>query len=291
MDLAALADELYALDPSEFTAARDARAASLRHDGDRAAADATKSLKRPSPAAWVVNVLARERASEMTDLPTLGARFAEAQADLSGPELRQLAKQRQQAVTNLLKQARQLAFERGRALSDAVERQVEETLNAAVADPAAASAVSSGRLIRSLEYGGLGDVDLTGAVGGPLVTREGAATSPPAPVKRRARRATDELPKAEETLVAAEREAADAAEALRGHDALVDAAQRDSHDATTRVAKIEQELADARARAVSAEKALRLAQRDRDAAQRARESAEEKAASARAKVARLRGDG
>ncbi len=55
-----IADELYGLPPEEFTAARDARACALRAS-DRALADAVCALRRPTTAAWLVDLLVRER--------------------------------------------------------------------------------------------------------------------------------------------------------------------------------------------------------------------------------------
>ena len=46
------ADELYALPLEEFTAARDRLAKKLREDGDKAAADGVKALKKPSVPSW-----------------------------------------------------------------------------------------------------------------------------------------------------------------------------------------------------------------------------------------------
>jgi hypothetical protein len=60
-ELRRVAADLYALDPSEFTAARDARAAETRQAGDRELAAAVKGLRRPSAAAAALNLLARER--------------------------------------------------------------------------------------------------------------------------------------------------------------------------------------------------------------------------------------
>jgi hypothetical protein len=68
-----------------------------------------------------------------------------------------------QVVYALTQEARRLAAERGQAVSEDVERELQETLEAALADPAAAGAVASGRLTRALSYAGLGTVDVAGA--------------------------------------------------------------------------------------------------------------------------------
>ncbi len=159
-------DELYGLDPSEFTARRDARATEARKEGDRELAAAVKALRRPSAAASTVNMMARSRADEVGRLIDLGARLREAQAALSGDELRALGRQRQQVVAGLAHEARRLAREAGHPISEATAREVEATFEAALADAAAGEAVRAGRLVRALEHRGMDPVDLEGAVAG-----------------------------------------------------------------------------------------------------------------------------
>ena len=55
--VAEVADELYALTPAEFTAARDERARQVRAAGQRDEAAAIKKLARPTASAWLVNQL------------------------------------------------------------------------------------------------------------------------------------------------------------------------------------------------------------------------------------------
>ncbi|MCW2667516.1 MAG: hypothetical protein JWN57_2478, partial [Frankiales bacterium] len=52
-------EDLYALPPEEFTAARDAAARQARADGDRAGAAALKALRKPTAPAHLVNLLVR----------------------------------------------------------------------------------------------------------------------------------------------------------------------------------------------------------------------------------------
>src|SRR5437588_9605225 len=160
-------DELYGLDAGEFVAARDKRAREARGAGDRTLGDQVKGLKRPSAAAWVVNILVRNRPREIERLLSFGQSFREAQANLAGDELRRLGRQRHQVLGALGQEASRLAQERGQPVSPAVERDVESTLDTAVTDPGAADAVRSGRLLRALSHAGMGPVDLSGAVAAP----------------------------------------------------------------------------------------------------------------------------
>ena len=54
-------DDLFALPPAEFIAARDALAKRLKADGDATRAAEVKALRRPSVAAWAVNQVARRK--------------------------------------------------------------------------------------------------------------------------------------------------------------------------------------------------------------------------------------
>jgi hypothetical protein len=169
VDVETVAEELYQEDPSAFVAQRDARVAAARQEGDRPAADAIKAFKRPSAPAWAVNLLARAHPDEMEALADLGSRLRQAQNSLSGEDLRVLSRERHKFIVGLARQAQRLVAGQGRPLSAAAGRQVEDTLNAALAGPDAAAAAASGRLVRSLEHAGLGPVDLDGAVAGPAV--------------------------------------------------------------------------------------------------------------------------
>ncbi|WP_158580070.1 hypothetical protein [Geodermatophilus marinus] len=154
--LDALADELYDVPPEEFTAARRRAQERARTGGDRALAAAVGRLPRPSTAAWVCNLLARERRAEVEGLVELGGLLREAQESLAGDQLRALDRQRAALLAALTRQAVALARERGHRVSGAVETQVAGTLRAALADPDAGGALLVGRLTTALSYSGLG---------------------------------------------------------------------------------------------------------------------------------------
>jgi len=164
-EVLATADHLYGLLPEAFTAARDERVRTLRREGSLARAVAVKDLRRPSVAAWLVNALVRHRAEEVDQLLLVGRSLREAHDTLDPDQLRELDRQRQAVLSAMCRQARDLAGELGRPVSDPVLAEVEETLRAALADPGAASAVRSGRLTAALKYAGLGDRDVAPAPG------------------------------------------------------------------------------------------------------------------------------
>ena len=159
MDAEDVADELYALPPEEFIAARREREAQARAAGDRALAKEIAALAKPSTAAWVGNLLAREKREEIEGLVDLGDLLREAQEKLDGEELRALDVQRRRLIAALARQGRALANAHGHPVSTAVADQVEETLRAALADPDAAAALVAGRLTSALSYSGLGSGD------------------------------------------------------------------------------------------------------------------------------------
>ncbi|MCC5037139.1 hypothetical protein DMH02_029175 [Streptomyces sp. WAC 00631] len=141
-----LAEELYALPPGEFIAARD-RAAAAAPRGERGA---IRALRRPTLAAWAVNLLVREDRSRTELLLRLGAELRTAhQQPAGGGRLRELIGQQRQLVAALARRAGQLTADAGRPVSDAVLREVEDTVHAALADPDTARELARGRLTRA----------------------------------------------------------------------------------------------------------------------------------------------
>lgn len=204
-DLDAIAVELYALPPAEFTAARNGRAGAL----PRELGILVKRLPKPSVAAWAVSLLARD--GQLGDALELAAALREAQDDLDAAELKGLSAQRRSLVAALSKQAVALAGERGVTVSAATRDDVDKTINAAVMDAGAAAAVMSGRLVRALEATGFDGVDLTDAVGGSAPDGIPALPAPSRDdlAERRARKAAEKAAReAERAASEAQRELA-----------------------------------------------------------------------------------
>src|SRR2546429_1916113 len=200
MNLEQVADELYALAPAAFTAARDEQAGQARASGDADLAGAIRKLRRPTVSAWLVNLLAREDGGQVDDLLELGQSLREAQRALDGDRLRDLSTQRRRLVAALTQEAQRLAAQAGQAVSAQVEREVQDTLEAALADQGMADAVRSGRLTKALSYAGLGEgIGISDAV---AVWPSPAARPPgqPAPSRpaREARAAPHYAPEAKE---------------------------------------------------------------------------------------------
>ncbi|WOI61039.1 hypothetical protein [Streptomyces fradiae] len=161
MDVESVADELYGLRPSEFTALRERRAAEARTAGDRALADRVKALRRPTAAAWASNLLVRARPDDARSLVALGEALRRAHRDLDGARLRELGRQQHVLVAALAREAQRLTAEAGERIGDSARGQVEATLLAALADPDAAGEWVAGHLSRALDapvgFAALGD--------------------------------------------------------------------------------------------------------------------------------------
>jgi len=160
-ELLNIADELYALPLGDFTPARDAKVKELK--GTDLAAR-VKAFRKPSLAAWVVNLLVRHEAEQVEQVLTVGAALREAQASMSGDELRALTKQRRQLTAAVTTRARGLAREHGQKVTEAVADQVEATLTSSMVDEGCAAAVRSGLLVSALSATGVDEVELDKAV-------------------------------------------------------------------------------------------------------------------------------
>lgn len=177
--LADIANELYAVPLEDFVAARTA-AAKEAAGRDKELAAAVKGLPKPSVAAWAVNMLALHQPDVLAGLSDLGSRMREAQASLDAPSLRELGRKRRAMLASAVDTARSVVQQQGRAISDTIAADVEETLRALTADEGAAAAVRSGRLLKTLSADGVSAADLEGTVAVP-----GALPAPSASPARR----------------------------------------------------------------------------------------------------------
>lgn len=160
-ELLELADELYGLPLAEFTPARDAKVKELK--GTPLAAQ-VKALRKPSTAAWVVNLLVRRETEQVEQVLAVGSALRDAQASMSGDSLRELTKQRRQLTAAVTTQARRVARDAGTRVTEAVADQVEATLTAAMVDEQCGRAVRSGLLVAALSTTGLDPADVAAAV-------------------------------------------------------------------------------------------------------------------------------
>lgn len=155
-----LVERLYTAPPDGFVAARGDAVAAARAVGDEGTARQIAKLRKPTVAAWLVNLLAIRRPDLVADLAGLAAELRAAQRELSGSRLRELSAQRRGTVAALVAEARALgaAADPRLAAGKLPLAEVEATLQAALADVEVADQVRSGRLVRAASYAGFGEV-------------------------------------------------------------------------------------------------------------------------------------
>jgi hypothetical protein len=150
---------MYEAPPEGFVAARSAAIADAKKAGDKIAVKRLTALRKPTVAAWLVNLLALRRPELIDQLVELAEGLRTAQRTLQGDELRELSTQRRQIVSALVNEARKLAVAEDRGLAGKLPLgEVEATLTAALAEPEIAEQVRSGRLVRAASYAGFGEV-------------------------------------------------------------------------------------------------------------------------------------
>ena len=264
-DLASVAAELYALLPTEFTAARNDRA---KGETGRLAAD-IKALPKPSAAAWATNLLARERPDEVAQLFALGDALRDAQDTLDRATLTKLGSQRRTLIGALAKQAGSLAADAGHPVNAAALIDIERTLQAGMSDAAAAAAVTSARLVRALTGDGLEAVDLDDAVAGPLPEARARAKAK-APAKKGPTQ--KQLDAADAAVAVARKAAKEAERGAREAGSAKESLTLEREELREQLADVEGELADATRAAEAADRkrttaarALEKAERDRAA--------------------------
>ncbi|WP_094980790.1 hypothetical protein [Rhodococcus pyridinivorans] len=262
-DLDSVADALYGLDPGDFVAARSEFAAQAREAGDRELTAAIGRLRKPTVAAWMVNLLARERADELAALLDIGSALRTAQRRLSGSEMRKLSEQRRRVVAALERDAGRLAADRGRTVSESALREVGRTLNAALSDPDIGEQVRQGRLDAIVESDGFGDLSampLTVVRGGSEEYDEDDRTAAGKSARKsKGEREPTEREKADQA--AREAEIDEAAAALDSAHSAAEEAREAASAAEQELARHEEEVAELRAKLEHAEQQRTFARR------------------------------
>lgn len=276
--LLGLAERLYGLPLAEFTPARDALV--KQHKGTDLA-PRLKALRKPSTAAWVVDLLVRHETEQVEQVLQVGSALREAQASMSAEELRALTKQRRQLTAAVTTTARGLARRHGLKVTQAVADQVEATLTAAMVDADCGQAVRSGLLVTALASTGVDAVDVAAAVALPDALGFEAAPAPAElPAERpvlsvvpdpdadaKARRA------AEEALAEAEGEVEDADAAWEEAQAEVEQLEARALELQAEIDELKRRLADLENDADDVDDALEEAEEVRDEAQAVRDEA------------------
>jgi hypothetical protein len=216
MDLESATQELYGLAPTQFTAARDAKASEARQTGSSELAASLKKLRKPSVGAWLANLLVLGQSKDIERLIELGAELRSPKRKLEGEEIRRVSKEKGDVVSKLVREARSRASRTDQSVSAAAIQELEGTLEAAFADPEAAESLRGGRLSRGLHYSGLGFT---------AQTRSGSPLRRKGPASGRSSGSEDDQIAATRNLAKANREAVEAdAHLRRARQAVAEAA-------------------------------------------------------------------
>ena len=265
------AEALYAVPPGEFVAARDEAVRAARACGDRDAARRVAALRRPTTSAWLVNLLYREQREAVEALLEIGEQLTEASRRLSGPDLQQLSAQRSQVVQALVMNARRLAADAKVAVSATVAYEVQSTLSAALADPAVAEELRSGRMLHPASYAGFGP-DPEAVAAAPVTPRKAKpaakSSAGDAEARRRRVRAERDVADAESALETAVSQLEEPAATLADARRMCDLLAEDHEALTAQLADLEHRQQQAAERAAAAERAHRKVANRRDLAQR-----------------------
>ena len=264
-----IARNLYAVRPDDFTKARDEAIRTARGVGEKSLAQELGQLKRPTQSAWLINMLWRDQTPVLERLLALSNELSKAQTQGDAAELRRLTAERRELESTLMRRVHQLADEAGVSVSTSMDRDVSDTLTAAVASPEVANEVRSGRLIRPLSYAGFGT--LTDA---PLAPISDLAAA------RQRRKDADKASKAEsnafqDRIEQEQRRIQDAqaavdaaAAALSERDRAVDEARQERERAVKQLEELDEQRRQTRAQVATAERVLLDATRRRSEAEK-----------------------
>ncbi len=251
-------EDLYGVPPEDFLARRKELAAAAKKRGDADAAKSIGAARRPTTAAWVVNLLVRTDDTAMARLNDLGEDLRAAHAAMDGPRIRELTGMQRKVIDGLVRAG--LAAAGYADPPTALRNDVTDTLQAAIADPDVAGRL--GRLEKAERWSGFGEFGTVPAVGpvsktkpeesDPSVDREAelaaakerqsTAASDAETAKAAHTDAVEYASERKATLAKARRhyekllESVDAAEqALNAADEQFEAAERATHDAAARL--------------------------------------------------------
>jgi type IV secretory pathway VirB10-like protein len=199
-----------------------------------------------------LNVMRRSRPEESDQFLQLGVALREAHRTLDREQLRRLTGEQWRVVSALARETAALAGQAGHRLSDPVQRDVESTLRAVLADQAAADRWASGRLDATLTPPTLLPTPGTA----PAPPPEPAVARPSRPLTRsrhddeleqrrreRADRARQDLQAASSALTGARQTQADAEAALDAARGREQQAERELGAARQQLQKAEEERA------------------------------------------------
>lgn len=144
-------DDLFALPPQEFTAARDELAKKLASEGDKERAAEVKGIRKPTLIAWALNQLARRHRDDLEALIEAGDALRSAQrkalSGVKGAEFRPAAERRRKLVQELTRKTVDILGEVGRGSQNA-EEEIARWLEGASSGSEGTELLLEGRLTK-----------------------------------------------------------------------------------------------------------------------------------------------
>ena len=266
-------DELYGVRPEEFTARRAELASAAKKRGDADAAKRISAARKPTTAAWVVNLLALSNQDVRNSLTDLRERLRAAHAAMDGPAIRELTAEQRGLVDELTRAALDGADVANPSAT--LREDVTATLQAAIADPDVADRL--GRLAKAERWSGFGDLGTTTAV-------FATARSTGSPEKKRRSTPQPSADSEQRSRDDGRRSAREAEEAK----AALAAADGAKEDADNELSDRQTDLAVARLRLDEMRRRLEEAERDVDVAEKAYGEAKQASRDAAAAVDKAR---
>ncbi|MFI6038553.1 hypothetical protein ACIBBD_31360 [Streptomyces sp. NPDC051315] len=274
-DVESALDELYTTPPPRFVARREELAAAARADGRAEDARRIHAARRPSLAAWAANLLLRSEPQESRRFLELGQALREAYGGMDSAGVRELSVQRRRVVSELSRQAVRIALEAGHRLSGAAQQDLEATLHAVLADPAAADRWAGGRLESALVPPSEFAAVAASTAGAPPEPARPRAASAPAPSARTQDELAEQRRERRRRLARARTAAKDAEQRLRACRTARSDADAHLTREHSRHDRARQQVSDAERRLGQAREELdRAAAAEREAGERSQAAAE-----------------
>jgi hypothetical protein len=265
-------ERLYGVPPEEFMALRKELVAAAKKRGDADAAKLIGAARRPTAAAWVVNLLVRHDLTAKPRLSELTEALRAAHSAMDGSRIRELTAVQRKLLDALVRSGFAAA---GYAdATAALRNDVTDTLQAAIADPDVAARL--GRLEKAERWSGFGDFGETSAVATPSSKMPAASAEDGPP-------ASDDAAAARERVAAARR---DVEIAERAHAVSADVLADRTTELTTARRRYEKLLESLNA----AERVLGSADDDHAAAEEAAQVASDAVESAKSLLAEAESD-
>jgi hypothetical protein len=178
---------------------------------------------------WLVNRLARDRKPKVRELVKAGERLREAHAGGDLAAFGDATRREREAVASLLDEARMLARDEGRRVSEATLGRVASTLHAAAADEQARFRLAQGRLAEELEPPGF---ELLAGLAPAAAPKRGAKKQQAGDDRAERRR---QLAAARKELAAAQARARELRRAAGAAERALEAARQEAEGAETAV--------------------------------------------------------